>query len=106
MLYVLYEEDNVTREWKIEYMPDALDAGWPGWPDIGDENEPPDCWGLWLCEDGVPVRLIGEDGGEPEDQTMVRRWAWVRDACNEAYAMGLADGRAAQASAPPEDDDL
>jgi hypothetical protein len=42
------------------------------------------CSGIWLYSDDVPLKLIGEDGGEPEDQTLRRDWRWVVDALNEA----------------------
>lgn len=32
------------------------------------------------------------DGGEPEDQSFCRDWAWVPGAIRQAYALGLADG--------------
>jgi len=36
-------------------------------------------------------RLIGVDGGEPEDQTLGRDWSWVVGALNDAYAQGRKD---------------
>jgi hypothetical protein len=44
--------------------------------------------GIWRCEDGRPVELIGEDGGEPEDQVLYRAWAWVAPALKAAYELG------------------
>lgn len=35
-----------------------------------------------------PVEFIGSDGGEPEDQTLGRDWAWVVPALNAAYELG------------------
>ena len=35
-----------------------------------------------------PVQFIGSDGGEPEDQTLGRDWAWVVPALNAAYELG------------------
>lgn len=29
-----------------------------------------------------PPRLVGQDGGEPEDQLLVRNWAWVAEEMN------------------------
>lgn len=49
-------------------------------------------WGIWRCEDGVPVEYIGEDGGEPEDQSLIRDWSWVAPALQEAYNLGKMDG--------------
>lgn len=39
-----------------------------------------------------PIKLIGTDGGEPEDQTLYRDWKWVVDALNEAYNLGYTKG--------------
>jgi len=36
--------------------------------------------------DGIPFRIIGTDGGEQEDQCLLRDWAWVADALNELAA--------------------
>lgn len=46
---------------------------------------------LKVTHDG---RLLYEerDGGEPEDQSFCRDWAWVPGAIRQAYALGLADG--------------
>lgn len=32
------------------------------------------------------------DGGEPEDQSFYRDWAWVADAIEQAYQLGVKDG--------------
>lgn len=45
------------------------------------------------CEEGKPVEVVGEDGGEPEDQTLGRNWSWVVPALNAAYARGQRDGQ-------------
>ena len=37
------------------------------------------------------------DGGEPEDNTFNRDWAWVSTTLEDAYAAGVNDGRAMQA---------
>lgn len=44
--------------------------------------------GVFRCEDGVPVRLLGMDGGEPEDQTLGRDWSWIAKALDDAYKLG------------------
>ncbi len=33
------------------------------------------------------------DGGEPEDQTFRRDWAWVEEALLDAYQAGVDQGR-------------
>jgi len=47
--------------------------------------------GVFEMKDGKPIRLLGQDGGEPEDQRLYRDWSWVVDALNEAYEKGLHD---------------
>lgn len=34
-------------------------------------------------DDEEPVRIVGRDGGEPEDQSLVRDWNWVADEMNK-----------------------
>lgn len=52
----------------------------------------PDHWdraryGLFeFTRDGKPLRLVGTDGGEPEDNTLNRDWHWVVDALNAQAA--------------------
>jgi len=38
-------------------------------------------------------RLVGQDGGEPEDQLLVRDWSWVVKELNRAYKRGYLKGR-------------
>lgn len=41
-------------------------------------------WFYCLVDFGGPSpRLVGRDGGEPEDQTLVRNWSWVADEMNK-----------------------
>ncbi len=49
-----------------------------------------DVWDTWLWTtfvfryDGdTPIEYVGCDGGEPEDQTLSRDWAWVVGALNK-----------------------
>ena len=66
----------------------AKAAGLPDWSDVYDDWNP--YWvGVWMFVDGVATKLIGSDGGEPEDQTMGRDWSWVVPALNEAYRLGV-----------------
>lgn len=37
---------------------------------------------------GKIVEVLGTDGGEPEDQTLTRDWAWVAPALRDAYRRG------------------
>jgi len=48
--------------------------------------------GVFRMEGGVPVELLGSDGGDPEDQVLSRDWAWVAPALNAAYEAGRKDG--------------
>jgi hypothetical protein len=50
--------------------------------------------GVFRLVDGCPVELIGQDGGEPEDQTLGRAWSWVVLALRKAYEQGRTDLRA------------
>jgi len=34
-------------------------------------------------DENKPLRILGEDGGEPEDQKLVRDWKWVADELNK-----------------------
>jgi hypothetical protein len=48
-----------------------------------------DEWGWWLVEfdaAGKAVRIVGSDGGEPEDQLLVRNWSWVAKEMNALAA--------------------
>ena len=47
------------------------------------------CWVLLDDADNI----IGCDGGEPEDQVLVRDWSWVVDAMNKAHADGVNEER-------------
>lgn len=51
------------------------------------------CWQVWRCEDGVKVEVIGSDGSEPEDNTLLRDYRWVAPALQEAYELGVSHGR-------------
>lgn len=35
------------------------------------------------CDCGTHIEYVGCDGGEPEDQTLGRDWAWVVGALNK-----------------------
>jgi hypothetical protein len=43
-----------------------------------------------LLERSEPPALVGSDGGEPEDQLLVRGWRWVAPALNRAHLAGSA----------------
>lgn len=52
---------------------------------------------FWLgtlvrCEDDVSVEILGEDGGEPEDQIFRRDWSWVAPALQDAFELGQETG--------------
>ncbi len=42
------------------------------------------------------IRVVGCDGGEPEDQTLCRDWSWVVEELNAAYE----EGRVTEANSP------
>ena len=55
---------------------DAVKQRLPGWENFyhvdGDFH-----FCLYETDGKKPIRLVGEDGGEPEDQTLGRDWKWV-----------------------------
>lgn len=53
---------------------------------------------LSIRHDGKEV-FFANDGGEPEDQTLLRDWAWVQDAIRLAYDIGRSDGETGEMSA-------
>lgn len=86
-----------TVTYEVASLSDARERGWPyfyAWDAAGDITFG---WGVWRCEDGVGVEIIGEDGGEPEDQILVRDWSWVAPAIQAAFDLGVShSGREAQ----------
>lgn len=53
-----------------------------------------DCWAL-IVEHGGKIVWEETDYGEPEDNSFVRDYAWVKDALEDAYKRGYADAWAA-----------
>jgi len=45
-------------------------------------------WAIYLFENEKPIKFIGCDGGEPEDQLLVRDWKWVVTELNHALKIG------------------
>lgn len=91
----------MTADASVSYRPllpdEAVEAGasedividlraWSDWDS--------DATGVFRCVDGVPVELLGSDGGEPEDQTIRRDWKWVAPALQAAYDLGRSGGAA------------
>ena len=69
------------RSYELVDMYTADKKGYPGaWEDC-DEYEGGS--GIWECEDGKPVKLLGVDGGEPEDASFCRDYSWVIDALDK-----------------------
>ncbi len=86
----------------MTYMTLSLEQAAKQWPNVKDdwgdtlkeraENERyGDPWLLIAVPDSGDPTIIGEDGGEPEDQTLTRDWSWVVGALNDAYQKGKAD---------------
>lgn len=50
-------------------------------------------WSIYRFVDGTPVEYIGSDGGEPEDQLLVRDLSWIAGALEAAYRRGLEASR-------------
>lgn len=77
-------------KFEVREMNEAYLAGWPA---AYATTEPSS--GIWATTDaGVPIRYLGRDGGEPEDQRLDRRWRWVKDALEWAHAEGGLDAEA------------
>jgi phosphoribosyl-ATP pyrophosphohydrolase len=76
---------------KVEYK--ILD--WDGLDDdFLIEELDDDCYFVVRFEDGRQVEIIGQDGGELEDQSLCRDWSWVGAELNRAYALGVDHGKA------------
>ena len=73
---------------RIFSMHEAAVAGYIS--DGGDDGG----WAVFEFEhpDDKHPRIVGGDGGEPEDQLLVRDWEWVVHALNAAYEHGRKDG--------------
>lgn len=67
---------------------EAVRLGYPG-----SEGMDPEQNSVYRFEGDEPRELIGQDGGEPEDQVLYRDWRWVRQALADAYALGRERGR-------------
>lgn len=83
------------RTYEVQLLSEASKLGYPmgiyeGYSEA--EFKWHDPWGLWELEDGKPIRLIGTDGGEPEDQLLVRDWRWVQEELQKAYNEGFVAG--------------
>lgn len=66
---------------------EAPEPPWECWEEL-DDSDGYWSYGVWRFEDYRPVEFIGADGGEPEDQTLVRDWSWVAPALKAAYDRG------------------
>lgn len=77
----------MTVEYKQMTTAEAVAAKVPSAADWhSDWDEYRQCIVLYI--DGKPQRIVGCDGGEPEDQTLSRDWGWVTDELNEAVERG------------------
>jgi hypothetical protein len=67
--------------------------GYQSWSQVEEDNEYDFGYlnGIWWVKDNTSF-FVAADGGEPEDQTLTRDWAWVAGALNDAYAAGVLDG--------------
>jgi hypothetical protein len=64
-----------------------------GCVDAEDYYDPEFTMGVFeLDDDGHPIKLLGTDGGEPEDQTLYRDWSWIATALNKAFQNGYEKG--------------
>ena len=74
-------------EYRTVWFDEAKRQGWPGTEHEDDYHNDGTSL-LYRFEDDVPAAVIGTDGGEPEDQSLVRDWRWVPLALQAAYALG------------------
>jgi hypothetical protein len=72
-------------EYKIVHNLDAIKEKYPSFNMLDDHVFG---WSVYQFVDDKPFELIGWDGGEPEDQILVRDWEWVVHALNKAYQDG------------------
>jgi hypothetical protein len=57
-------------------------------------------WNTFSCvvlrkTDGTS-EIVGWDGGEPEDQLLIRNWKWVEGALNRAFELGQLTAKSEQ----------
>lgn len=74
---------------KAEGYPAPYGSSWEEW---GDWYNNDTTYGLWRFEDGIAVEFIGMDGGEPEDASLSRDYAWIKKALVNAYLLGIKHG--------------
>lgn len=78
----------------LEY---AVKAKLPDWEEFANEDGNVISWheydnAIYMFDNGVAVKLLATDGGEPEDNSFVRDGSWIAGALTEAYAKGFEDG--------------
>lgn len=59
---------------------EAIERKYPGWEDF--QRYQDYFWCLYETDGEKPTRLVFSDGGEPEDQSLVRDWSWVPEELN------------------------
>ena len=66
------------KRFQVIELRDAQKYGWPEAEEFGQAGISHYRRLLYECDaEDKPVRLVGYDGGEPEDQTLSRDWEWV-----------------------------
>jgi hypothetical protein len=86
-----------TATYRIIGSAEARERGYPDAPQAGWWGE---CWCIYRFDaDGRAVERVGSDGGEPEDQVLVRDWAWVAEALNREAERCRAAARDARTAA-------
>lgn len=70
----------MSDRFRLYYNDDAIKEGIATSDDLWRDG-----WGmsLWEFIPGKKPRLVGTDGGEPEDQTLSRDWSWVQRELNK-----------------------
>jgi len=78
-----YEFQKHHGRFRILTVDDAKEAGVEG----AEEYDGYDLVSLLIeFADDKPVRIVGSDGGSPEDQSLLRDWSWVAAEMNQLTA--------------------
>ena len=84
--------DRFVQESMFEATLKGWEGAYAGWCGKHRDSDKPvrECYNCNDYRSGIfdtstdPPSLIGNDGGEPEDQTLNRDWSWVVGALNKA----------------------
>ncbi len=76
------------KRFVLKNLEEAAEEGWAGTEEYDLDRAVG--WNDWRYSTGLfetdgkkSIRLVGTDGGEPEDQRLYRDWEWVVDELNK-----------------------